>query len=566
MGENQRTLLGKQPVRILMLDFSPPFTVEVGEDVCDTLENLFSLACNLSGPSRIPFFSLMVLNNYPEVLLPFSYVRNNYQRIQIALSEVRSLIQDCTGNRPTPCYYQGLAEACSQYRRQLQSSFQGGTFHQLEILVVTCQRPHTVQKQVETALTTLDTENLKRIQLLCISNVGVLSLDDIGNSQSSASSENSSNNSVTNTGLVEVINLEPDVLCLQNIFSGWLVDSGTDSEHLHLILPPVLDSNVPLVVKCDLHERVLQPAQLPFYNQFTLHCDSSAMKMVFPSTSKAMGMSVPIYKLQITGLVPLTTICDSLVFGMPMIAQPTSCWKIDWDDLEKNQQLFKSFCHTLSIKEQAAIAHSLPSDNITKSRTGHHPSLQPSGHFVLVPSSNCTLLVKSIAVQELMLPYSAGNQEEEVDQEFVDIVAESLDQLEITDTYNPLNYSSNLYESLKNIGKKPVSQRQQKRPLDENTTVYTNKMVTTKSNKQPKRTSVVEISPQHDIEPADTPLGKRLLNKTAGKTPRRMLYTASHNKFLPEDASAPEQSANVQTFRSGGTMKTKTPVSFPTSL
>ncbi|XP_060577357.1 meiosis 1 arrest protein-like [Ruditapes philippinarum] len=567
MGDTQRTLLGKQPVRMLVLDMSPPFTAEVGEELCDTLENVFSLACTLSGPSRIPFFSLMVISNYSEVLLPFSYVRNNFQKIQTAISDLRSLIQVCRNTTPTTCYYQCLAEACNQYRRQLQASFQGGICHQLEIHVVTCQRSNLVQKQIETALATLDTENLKRIEILCITSTGMMTLDDIGNSQSSGSSENSANNSFTSTGLVEVINIEPDILCLQNIFSGWLVDSGTDSEHMHLILPPMFDSSVPLTVKCDLHERVLQPAQLPFYNHFTVHCDSSAMKMVFPSTSKAMGISIPIYKLRVTSLVPLTAVCDSLVFGMPMIAQPTSCWKIDWEDLEKNQQLFKAFCQILLIKEQAAIAYLQPSEIVSKARNTNQHSFQPLGHFVLIPSENGTLLVKSLAVRELVLPYSAGNHVEEVEQEYKDIVAESMDQLEVLSTYNPLNCSSNLFESLRTMGKKPVAQRQQKRPIDDNATVYTNKMVMSKGSKQYKKTTVVETSPQHDIEPTDTPLGKRLLTKTTGKPVKRTLYSGAHNKFLPDnEASITNESINVQMFRSGRSNKIKPQLSFPTAL
>ena len=51
-----------------MVDLSPPFTSEVGQDVCEALENLFSLACNIVGPPRIPFFGLLALNRYPEVM------------------------------------------------------------------------------------------------------------------------------------------------------------------------------------------------------------------------------------------------------------------------------------------------------------------------------------------------------------------------------------------------------------------------------------------------------------------------------------------------------------------
>ena len=50
-----------------MVDLAPPFTSEVGQDMCEALENMFSLACNIVGPPRIPFFGLMALYRYPEV-------------------------------------------------------------------------------------------------------------------------------------------------------------------------------------------------------------------------------------------------------------------------------------------------------------------------------------------------------------------------------------------------------------------------------------------------------------------------------------------------------------------
>lgn len=123
-----RTLLGKQPARILMVDLGPPFSREVGHDVCEALENLFSLACNISGPSRIPFFSVLALNRYPELLLPFSYVRNNFQRIQTAVCDIRDMVENlCPSDQSSSCVEQGLIEACSQYRRQLQSTLQVAT-------------------------------------------------------------------------------------------------------------------------------------------------------------------------------------------------------------------------------------------------------------------------------------------------------------------------------------------------------------------------------------------------------------------------------------------------------
>ena len=33
-----------------------------------------------------------------------------------------------------------------------------------------------------------------------------------------------------------------------------------------------------------------------------------------------------------------------------MVVSATKCWKVDWDELEKNEQLFKALCHELLKK------------------------------------------------------------------------------------------------------------------------------------------------------------------------------------------------------------------------
>ena len=42
----------------------------------------------------------------------------------------------------------------------------------------------------------------------------------------------------TGLGILDLHSIENDVLSLSSYFRGWFHDSGTDSEHLHLILPP----------------------------------------------------------------------------------------------------------------------------------------------------------------------------------------------------------------------------------------------------------------------------------------------------------------------------------------
>lgn len=43
------------------------------------------------------------------------------------------------------------------------------------------------------------------------------------------------------------------------------------------------------------------------------------------------------------------------LFLQPMIALATNCWKKDWDDLEKNQQLFKALCYKLVEKVRFSL-------------------------------------------------------------------------------------------------------------------------------------------------------------------------------------------------------------------
>lgn len=38
-----------------------------------------------------------------------------------------------------------------------------------------------------------------------------------------------------------------------------------------------------------------------------------------------------------------------MLFGLPLVVRPTSCWQLSWDELETNQQSFQAFCHCLRV-------------------------------------------------------------------------------------------------------------------------------------------------------------------------------------------------------------------------
>lgn len=54
--------------------------------------------------------------------------------------------------------------------------------------------------------------------------------------------------------------------------------------------------------------------------------------------------------LKVIRRLPRNALCESVLFGFPLIILPTVCWKIDWEVLEKNQQNFISLCQELLTK------------------------------------------------------------------------------------------------------------------------------------------------------------------------------------------------------------------------
>ena len=65
------TQMCQQPPRLLIVHIALPSWADVCSNLCEALQNFFSLACSLMGPSRIPLFSLYIVQNQHECILPF---------------------------------------------------------------------------------------------------------------------------------------------------------------------------------------------------------------------------------------------------------------------------------------------------------------------------------------------------------------------------------------------------------------------------------------------------------------------------------------------------------------
>ncbi|XP_062579160.1 meiosis 1 arrest protein-like [Saccostrea cucullata] len=447
--KNSRTLLGKQPARILLVDINGFLHDSAMVDgIAEAMNDFFSVACNIGGPSRMPLFGIVAFLSYPEILLPLSHVKSNYARIQSAIKDLQSSLNGRNMASETEgTVTRAIEEACKQFKRQmLQNSLQiRGVLQQVEIILLTTRPPRKMQQEIEEALDKSDLTNLKRVQLVIVDSWST----DLGDSQSSTVSCNS-----PASGLIDVLHVDGESQSLHNFFNAWLLDFNTDSEHLHLILPgESLSESENITIRCDLQERMLNPAQLPYYEQFTVHSESTSMK-TFPTQSKASGMCIPIHRIAITDMIPLQNVCESIVFGVPLILQATSCWKLEWEELEKNQQQFKALCYILMEKEMALVGqvkspNPCISGNNRTIKNLQTPEEKPCGWYLFLPAPNGTLLVKGIAAKELLLPYTGTSTMDDISDDALEDMRASFEKLPVLDNFNPLNRPSGLYECLK---------------------------------------------------------------------------------------------------------------------
>ncbi|KAI0222488.1 hypothetical protein LSAT2_026283 [Lamellibrachia satsuma] len=163
------------------------------------------------------------------------------------------------------------------------------------------------------------------------------------------------------------------------------------------------------------------------------------------------GTTVPVHSLRVIRRLPSAAICESVLYGMPLLVDATSCWKTDWDELETNRHDFQALVKLLRHKNEVLLAclETTPSETVPKSRFVYSfPTPKPCGHFLLLPSHQpCHLLLKAVAVNEIILPRHFSSADEPTE-ETISVMDACLSQVVVESSYNPLLFSSGLCESL----------------------------------------------------------------------------------------------------------------------
>ncbi|NXB42689.1 M1AP protein, partial [Leucopsar rothschildi] len=191
-------------------------------------------------------------------------------------------------------------------------------------------------------------------------------------------------------------------------------------------------------------------------------------------------------------------VCESVLYGLPFIIKPTSCWQLDWDELETNQHSFQALCHSLLKRKWMLLARHEPQN------TGPNWNVVVHPYFVIIPSDSATLLVKAVAIRELLLPSAFPALLAEHPERVRGPIESALNNLEVEVAYNPLHLKSNLYKHLKSSLYKPPH-RQQPQPREQRPERHQPRQVTsTSSHKDLRFVSVLQ--PQSRAKAAVAPL------------------------------------------------------------
>ncbi|KAK6291752.1 hypothetical protein J4Q44_G00375370 [Coregonus suidteri] len=406
----------RQPARVLIVDASPPWWSETSATLCEALDDFLTLACSLEGPCRLPLFSLYTLSRQHECLLPFVQVRGNLARLRSCVEELRSIpVEGCVRSSRGELLKQAVLDSLQQfkqYTRHATTPNQANNNGSVEVTVVTSQPGRGVVRQLEAGLKDTDLVSLRRLLVVHISTAGRGETDCWGQDTPSPETE-------ANLMLGTEIDLQ----------QGGTTTAGQRPG--------------PVCVKCDMQERLLSPALLPLTPDLGVKTESTKDFLV--SGKGLANQSPPPQRLRVIKALRADGVCESVLYGLPLIIRPTTCWQLDWDEMESNHHLFHALCHTLRARDWFLLVRSEPNGS---SSIGSGVSC----HYLLQPSASLSFLLKPVANRELLLPCQLPVSNQDPPPDALTTIQSCVSQLEEESLFNPLSLRSNLYQHLRSRG------------------------------------------------------------------------------------------------------------------
>ncbi|CAG5929355.1 unnamed protein product [Menidia menidia] len=190
-----------------------------------------------------------------------------------------------------------------------------------------------------------------------------------------------------------------------------------------------------------MQERLISPALVPLTPSLGVKTES--IRDFLPIIKGLANQSPTPQRLKAIKVLRAEGVCESVLYGLPLVVRPTTCWKLDWDEMEANHSLFHALCHTLRSRGLFLLVQVESDQRSTAGGSGVYY------HYILQPSPSLSLLLKPVVSRELLLPCSLPTSAQDPAPSAMQTVQGCLTQLDEEFVLNPLSLSSNLYQHLR---------------------------------------------------------------------------------------------------------------------
>ncbi|XP_019718773.1 meiosis 1 arrest protein [Hippocampus comes] len=426
-GFSNTTFL-RQPARVLIIEAMPPWWSKTRSVLCDALDNFLTLVCSLKGPCRLPFLSVFAISSQQECLLPFVRVRGNLPRLLSCVEALRAIPSEgvttelaSVGEMLRQTVLDGQRQF-NQYRKFSGVDIQ--TNISVEVTVVTSRPGKGMVCLLKNVLKDDDLDPINGFLVVQLSSQVEWGQDGLPPQEPPQAC------SADNLVLVDLHLVDSSVFALEGVFKNWLQEYGVDSEHIHLVLPSPRGSPGPVCIKCDMRERVISPGSLPLNPSEKPEslCDVMSVSQV-PRRMRAIKA---LYK---------AGVCQSVLYGLPLVVIPTACWRLNWDEIETNQHRFQALNRTLQDQGQVLLLQVGPTDGDS----------DLCSFYFLYPSPSLAMLLKPVVCRELFMPGAYSEPMREPPPEAMQVIMDCLSQIKEKEVLSPCSLNSNLYQHLRSI-------------------------------------------------------------------------------------------------------------------
>ncbi|XP_071982595.1 meiosis 1 arrest protein isoform X2 [Engystomops pustulosus] len=397
---------------VLVVDVGPPGWAAVKSVLCEALRNVLCLAASAAHPGER--ISVYTVRDRHQCLLPLLEMRGNLCRLQRCLSELQAIALEGSGAVRVPSLSLAVLDALQQNRQRMQHGSSGAAGGFVEVTIVSTRPRCDLLHDLDRGLKEGDLSTLRRLLLLHVS-------CDVEENRLEPEMSPDQGAHVYDIDFHAIL---PDVLSLEIFLKSWLLESNGEKEKCQLIFP----AGAQLEIMCDMSRPLLDPGLL-----------HGAEDEMCPRGQVLTSARVT-QEYRVIRAVSSPGVCGSMFYGLPAILTPTACWELDWEQLEANQDNFHALCHSLQSQQLSLVASSVLRDS----------SCAPPvmSHVLVSASASAALLLRTIAVRELILLTRVPTLPAAMAQHALHRVQDALGRLEAEPVYNPLQISSNLYRHL----------------------------------------------------------------------------------------------------------------------